>query len=289
MAATPFAMAPVILEAAPAIPPGRQREIWIKTHFFIHFLGSHFVFCQKSFTVLFINDLMSLSSFVITTTETAHLPTHPAGQLGKKNPNFKFSVQPHETFTGPKEKVGKDAADCKKCFLRSDIRETEQRIKYIFIAAELTHSSAHQSFHPKSHSFDKLLRSLDGSLGDHRWHRWDTHSWTWSLNVHLPLGSYLIRLVEECFNSFWQASDQPERISKHIQAEHQHIHLFNSLKCQRKGSASCQLLVLVSSAFYKLSYFMPREVKKLPLKALIWMTCCAMCHLLGIMSDDLPL
>lgn len=30
--------------------------------------------------------------------------------------------------------------------------------------AELTYGPSHQSFHPKCHSFNKLLRSLDGSL-----------------------------------------------------------------------------------------------------------------------------
>lgn len=29
---------------------------------------------------------------------------------------------------------------------------------------ELTYGPSHQSFHPKGHSFNKLLRSLDGSL-----------------------------------------------------------------------------------------------------------------------------
>lgn len=38
----------------------------------------------------------------------------------------------------------------------------------------LTYGPSHQSFHPKSHSFNKLLGSLDGSL--EQWS--ELHSWT---------------------------------------------------------------------------------------------------------------
>lgn len=117
---------------------------------------------------------------------------------------------------------------------------------------ELTYGPPHQSFHPKCHSFNKLLRSLDGSL--EQWS--ELHSWIrtkpscfvfFSITNQSDRSykdqtkalaftcvsfqhSYLIGLIEESFKSFRQPSDQAKRIPKYVQAKHQYVHLFNSLK-----------------------------------------------------------
>lgn len=58
----------------------------------------------------------------------------------------------------------------------------------------------------------------------------------WCLFV-LVLYYYLIGLIEEGLHPLRQSSDQPKRISKYIQAQHQHIHLFNSLKYTQMDTA----------------------------------------------------
>lgn len=158
MAATPFATAPVIREAAPAIPPERQTSVW-------RFFSSHFIFSKhkKKNSTCFIcilknnntqhenilnttnNTIIIIIIIILTRSWIHHLYTLKLYVKSNKIVRHVQTAQKYPNFYV--------AFTC-----------------IIFSVYELWHtnSSSHQCFHPKSHSLNKLLRSLDSSLRKQR-------------------------------------------------------------------------------------------------------------------------
>lgn len=96
-----------------------------------------------------------------------------------------------------------------------------------------TYSAAYQGLHPESHSFNKLLWPLNGSLKKKQKKQTEGKREEDTKPIFTQqcflFCSYLIRFIKEGLHPLRQASDEPKRISKDIQTQHQYIHLFNSL------------------------------------------------------------
>lgn len=185
MAATPFAMAPVIREAAPAIPPERQIGVSITFISPVLYMNTdktreNLENAGKDFSVCYCWSIYDEAWTYLRPLPPELSPQEPFLQQTPRVPGW---------LPGTVVRV-----------TQLDKNKTQLLIGIFFYITNLS----------------------DGSYTDQT----KALAFTCVSFQH----SYLIRLIEESFKSFWQPSDQAKRIPEYVQAKHQHVHLFNSLK-----------------------------------------------------------